>query len=118
MDEGKGKNDEGRKDEPQELTPQRPLLQLLQRDHGGISGTLGGGMHRLRLRKEGPEDAHTEGETDILEEDEGKDRGKYIGQAGLSRATLEISSEFSLESPPKSSYFKVVFHKRSPLFER
>ena len=46
------------------------------RDHGRISGTLGGGMHRLRLRKEGPEDAHTEGETDILEEDEGKDRGQ------------------------------------------
>ena len=33
-------------------------------------------MHRMRLRKEEPEDAHTEGKTDILEEDEGKDRGK------------------------------------------
>ena len=35
-------------------------------------------MHRLRLRKKDPEDEHYAGKTDILEEDEGKDRGKKL----------------------------------------
>ena len=30
MDESKGKNDEGNQDEPQELTPGKSIMQLLQ----------------------------------------------------------------------------------------
>ena len=39
-------------------------------------------MHRLRLRKKDPEDANIAGKTDILEEDEGKDRGKEKKEEG------------------------------------
>ena len=49
MDESQSKNDEGRENEPQEFSPKRPLMQLLQRTHGRISGTPGRKMPRMRI---------------------------------------------------------------------
>ena len=74
MDESKGKNDEGSQDEPQELPPKQPLMQLLQGTLGRIARTPGRRLPGMRLREKEPEDAYMEREADLLEENEGHDR--------------------------------------------
>ena len=114
MDEGNSENDEGREDEPQELTPQRPLMQLLKRSHGRITRTLGRRMLRLRLRKKDPEDAHTEGMKAKIEDKIKKKKEKGEGVAAVAGVGRVIGEDRVVEQLVDD---QLVVHSRRTMYD-